>query len=64
MAYVGVWNEAIEDPHLKPLGEFLAKQEKGWDKLTSESGKEVVRLVFKQTLCTHFLPRTQRLEEL
>ena len=33
-------------------------------KLTSESGKEVVRLVFKQTLCTHFLPRSQRLEML
>ena len=31
MVYVGVWDEAIGDPHLKPLGEFLAKQEKGWD---------------------------------
>ena len=31
MVHVGVWDEAITDPHLKPLGEFLAEQEKGWD---------------------------------
>ena len=31
MDIVGLWDEAIEDPHLKPLGEFLAEQERGWD---------------------------------
>ena len=31
MASSGVWKIAIEDPHLKRLGEYLASLETGWD---------------------------------